>query len=229
MRVCGVKGMGLAMGGAVMFGGPIAAAGLIVGGAAYSAATGGWSGLGDFASGLGGGILGGTAGLATGVGIGKAIKSGNAPNLSSERGSIQITRAKDSLKTDQKTNVKARLRTNYDVEGKAKSFDLVYDDEATGCRYVGSEEAAKIAETGYVPNVNKSGMPKSVFYTPDEGLNSATQAQRVYKLPATPTYRIDLDTRETTNIYGGNGQGIDGIEMITNDKIRAVNNRKLNK
>jgi hypothetical protein len=99
----------------------------------------------------------------------------------------------------------------------------------TGYRYVGPGEAAEATSTGYAPNTNVRGDPKPVFYTPDEGLNSATQAQKMYKIPNTPTHRIGLDTTRVTNIYGGNGQGIEGIEMITNDNVPVVDIHKLNK
>lgn len=78
-------------------------------------------------------------------------------------------------------------------------------------------------------STNIRGDPKSVFYTPDEGIISASQAQKMYNLPNTPTHRIGLDTTRIINTYGGNGQGIDGIEMITTDKIPAIDIQELDK
>jgi len=92
----------------------------------------------------------------------------------------------------------------------------------TGYRYVGAEEAAKAARTGYVPNATRSGGSKPVFYTPEEPISSASQAQKVYNLPKTPTHRIGLDTSKTTNMYGGNVGGGSGIEMMANERIPAT-------
>jgi RHS repeat-associated protein len=105
----------------------------------------------------------------------------------------------------------------------------IIPDEATGYRYVGSREAAKIAETGYVPNVSKSGVAKNVFYTTETPLNSASQAQAAYNLDALPTHRIGLNTAKTTNIYGGNVDGGSGIELVTQEEIPAVDIQKLGK
>jgi len=103
------------------------------------------------------------------------------------------------------------------------------DDEAqpTGYRYVGPEEAKGAQNDKYVSNVDQYGKPKTVFYTPEEGLDSASQAQNAYNLPKTPTHRIGLDTTKTTNIYGGNVVGRKGIEMTTKDRIPVVNIKKL--
>jgi hypothetical protein len=103
------------------------------------------------------------------------------------------------------------------------------NNEPTGYRYVGPEEAAKIAETGRVPNVSKSGISKSVFYTPEKPLFSASQAQNVYNLNGVPTHRIGLNTAKTTNIYGGNVDGGVGIELVTQEEIPAVDIQELGK
>jgi RHS repeat-associated protein len=100
-------------------------------------------------------------------------------------------------------------------------------DPATGYRYVGPEEAAKAAKTGYAPNVDRYSKPKSVFYTPEEPLASASQAQNVYNLKDLPTHRMGLDTSKTTNIYGGNVAGGTGVEMITSEKIPVVDIQEL--
>ena len=97
---------------------------------------------------------------------------------------------------------------------------------SSGYRYVGSGEATIAAKTGYVPNTY-NGAPKAVFYTPDEGLVSASQAKQIYNLTTKPTYRLELDTSSVTNFYAGNGQGIKGIEMITRDKIPVKGIKKL--
>ena len=89
----------------------------------------------------------------------------------------------------------------------------------TSYRYVGPGEAAEALKTGYAPNYDQYGKPKTVYYTPDPPLTSASQAQQTYNLPNTPTHRLNLDTSRVTNTYGGNGQGINGIEMMTNNKI----------
>ena len=80
-------GLGIATTGAVLYGGPIVASGLFWGGAAYSYKTGGWAGVGDFASALAGGFLGAHIGAQVGAGFMDAMQSGS---LANQRGSVRI-------------------------------------------------------------------------------------------------------------------------------------------
>ncbi len=96
-----------------------------------------------------------------------------------------------------------------------------------GNRYVGSAEAAEAAKTGYVPNTTQAGDPKIVFYTPDEAVSSASQAQSMYSIEDAPTYRITIDTSRTTNIYAGQVNGSTGYEITTADRIPVLGIEKL--
>ncbi|MFH1318478.1 MAG: RHS repeat-associated core domain-containing protein, partial [Candidatus Omnitrophota bacterium] len=188
--------------------------GLAIGGGIHSYQQGGWESVADYGASVAGGIAGFGSGYAAGRGIANALGP-KSP------GKVRI-KAKASLRTDQKY----RLKTNYDGEGRAKSFDLVPENE--NYRYVGSGEALEADTTGYAPNTTIRGKPKPVFYTPDKGLTSASQAQRTYNLPNTPTHRLNLNTSRTTNIYGGNVECGTGIEIITNEKIPVTSVTKLN-
>lgn len=85
----------------------------------------------------------------------------------------------------------------------------------TGTRYVGPVEAQVIQDTGMVPNTNAVGDPKTIFYTPDAPLGSASAAQKAYNLPTTPTNVVTLDPSGIQNVYGGNVENGTGIELGT--------------
>jgi RHS repeat-associated protein len=100
---------------------------------------------------------------------------------------------------------------------------------ATGTRYVGPQEAQLIEDTGLVPNTDVALNPKSVFYTPESPLSSASEAQQAYQLGSTPTHVVELDTTNISNTYGGNVDGSPWhTEMITHDQIPVTNISKLN-
>ncbi len=238
-------GMGLATAGAAVYGGSVAVAGLLAAGVGFSYARGGLGGVGNFAAGLAGSIIGGTAGFNVGSDVGNFIQSDSLPNLASERGSVLIARgsnaqisAKTPLGEQGKGSAVSSLNTSKSqsatksqalssrgsgARSKVKIDVILEVKEPTGYRYVGDEEAALIAKTGYVPNTNARGDPKTVFYSPDAKLTSAPQVQETYNMPYKPTHSVGLDTTQVTNTYGGNGQGINGIEMATYDEIPAVN------
>jgi len=94
---------------------------IAVGGAVNSYQHGGWESVGDYAGGVIGSIGGSVIGYGIGTGLGNALKSPSPQQ--------QQAKAQTALKTDQKPTPKARLETNYDVEGKPKSFNLVYERE----------------------------------------------------------------------------------------------------
>jgi hypothetical protein len=93
---------------------------------------------------------------------------------------------------------------------------------STGTRYVGSAEAEVIRGTGMVSNVDAAGVPKTIFYTPEAPLSSASAAQEAYQLPNTPTHAVELDPSNIENTYGGNVEGGSGIELTTKQSIPAV-------
>ena len=94
--------------------------------------------------------------------------------------------------------------------------------ESVGTRYVGASEAQTIKETGIVPNVTRRGQAKDVFYTPEAPLDSASEAQRVYNLPETPTHRVTVDTTKAAPDYAGSVTGGSGIEATTRQQLPAV-------
>ena len=103
----------------------------------------------------------------------------------------------------------------------AEATDLAVieaEQAATGYRYVGSSEA-ELAQNGVIPNVDQFGQPRNIFYTTDESLNSGNQAQTAYNLSSTPTYRLEFNTNDITNLYGGNVEGGTGTELVTTQTI----------
>lgn len=93
---------------------------------------------------------------------------------------------------------------------------------SSGTRYVGSGEAQVINDTGMVPNTNAAGAPKTIYYTPEAPLNSASAAQQAYQLPVTPDFAVELNPSGITNTYGGTVEGGSGIELTTNQPIPAI-------
>ncbi len=84
------------------------------------------------------------------------------------------------------------------VRAKSKSpTSPTVSRRTQGTRYIGPEEAVVVAATGRVPNVDRHGLPKTVFYTHDHPTNSATEAQQRYALPNKPTHRVTVDTRRS--------------------------------
>lgn len=87
-------------------------------------------------------------------------------------------------------------------------------------RYVSEGELNVIRQTGRVPNTNRLGLPKQVFYTPEDPLQSAEAAFNAYQLPEMPSHVVTLDTSGVTNSYAGNVEGSPfNIEMVTHESI----------
>jgi RHS repeat-associated protein len=95
-----------------------------------------------------------------------------------------------------------------------------------GTRYIGEGEAAVVEKTGRVPNTSAAGDPKTVFYTHDKPLNSATDAQAAYNLPSKPTHRVTVDTRNAKPGSAGNVEGGNGIELMTDRSLPVKGNPK---
>ena len=205
-------GMGIATAGAVMYGGPIVTAGLLVGGGVSSYQTGGWSGLGDYASALAGGILGAPIGLGIGRGIADALQSGS---LANQTGSARIgNRGPDQEGRGPQIHSKT---VPFDPEHPGYAND---GPAAKGYRYVGLKEATFAEKYDFVPNWTESGESKPVFLTPDSPLTSASQARSTYNLETTPTHRITVDITSTKLTYGGNVQvNSTAIEITTQETV----------
>ena len=93
-----------------------------------------------------------------------------------------------------------------------------------GHRYVGPEEAATIRDTGFVPNTNIRGDPKPVFFTYDDPVNSAGQAQQIYGLEKPPTHRTAVDLSKVKINYssGFEAGGTIATEGSTHSPIPAT-------
>ncbi len=186
--------------------------GLVLGGGIHTYQQGGWEGVGDYAGAVIGGTIGFGAGAKIGAGLGKAM-SGSQGQQS------KTTQAKVALEPEQKpsyTNTKIVWRKT----------ETTYYQEGDGVRYVGPEEAKYVQlNNGEVPNtIAGSNKVKPIFYTVDEPIMSASQAQQQYNLPVKPTHAVIVETIEVTNIYAsspveGGGQGT--TELITYQKMQA--------
>ena len=96
-----------------------------------------------------------------------------------------------------------------------------------GTRYVGEGEAKVIKETRRVPNTNAAGDPKTIFYTHDKPVKSASEAQKAYNLPSKPTHSVTVDTRNAKPGAAGNVEGGTGIEVMTDRPLPAKNVKPL--
>jgi len=96
-------------------------------------------------------------------------------------------------------------------------------------RYVGEVEAEIIKRTGRIPNVNAKGEPKSVFTTTDY-YETVTEAEQGLKIGRQhpqgpfepPTHRVTYYRNSVRYRYAGNVEGGIGIEMVTDQSIRAL-------
>ena len=96
---------------------------------------------------------------------------------------------------------------------------------STGTRYVGEGETALIEETRMVPNTNRAGALKPVYFTPeDPNWGASPEAiKNAYQLPEAPTHIVTLDTSDVTNSSGGNVNGSPyNIGQITDQEIPAT-------
>jgi hypothetical protein len=105
----------------------------------------------------------------------------------------------------------------------------------TVTRYVGPVEARIAQETGFIPNVDRFGNPKTVFVTPEAPLGSASQAESLYRIGAqnpfgptsTPTHVIIGNPRGVPFDYGGIVEGSTGVEMTTRAQIPVIGVRPI--
>jgi hypothetical protein len=67
---------------------------------------------------------------------------------------------------------------------------------ATVTRYMSKAEADTAAQTGQIPNTNAALEPRPTHVTTDAPLDSASQAQKVYELPETPTHRATVPAEQ---------------------------------
>ena len=96
-------------------------------------------------------------------------------------------------------------------------------------RYVSGVEAQIAEKSGRVPNVDPSGNPRSVFYSPDR-YDSAAEAERALRMgrhnpagpTASPTHRITVGSRRANWGYGGNVEGGSGIELLTDEALSVL-------
>jgi hypothetical protein len=65
-------------------------------------------------------------------------------------------------------------------------------------RYIGEGEAEVIRRTGKIPNVDKFGNPKDVYFT-NRLYKTAGRAQIHNQLPSKPVYRIEIDPANVPN------------------------------
>jgi len=119
--------------------------------------------------------------------------------------------------------------TGVKIENSAKDVAEVARTSGArtqGTRYVGEGEANVISETGRVPNTDAAGKSKTVFYTHDKPLNSASEAQEAYNLSSKPTHRVTVDTRSAKPGAAGNVEGGTGTEMMTDRSLPAKSDPK---
>lgn len=71
-------------------------------------------------------------------------------------------------------------------------------------------------KTGKIPNVNKSGISKNIFYT-DGYFNSAQGAKNALGLKQSPTYRVTFNRNSVRANYGSLRNS--GSAEYTTDKV----------
>jgi len=82
----------------------------------------------------------------------------------------------------------------------AFSAESVATNKASGrfYRYVGEGEAAAIRRSGEIPNVDRLGNSKDVYFT-DRLYQTAGRAKTYNQLRSKPTYRIEIDPANVSN------------------------------
>jgi RHS repeat-associated protein len=65
-------------------------------------------------------------------------------------------------------------------------------------RYVGEAEAEVIRNTGTIPNIDRLGNAKDVYFT-DRYYNTASRAKDFNQLPSKPVYRVEIDPANVPN------------------------------
>lgn len=102
-------------------------------------------------------------------------------------------------------------------------------------RYVGPGEAQVAEETGFIPNTDQYGNPKSIYVTADEPVTSASDAESAYQIgaqnpsgpSATPTHVITGNAEGIPFDYGGNVEGGSGTELKTSQPIPVTSIRPI--
>ena len=117
-----------------------------------------------------------------GIAAGTADAAFNALTLGG-KGAVEGT-IKEGIKAGVKEVTKEGVKEGTKVGGEATS--------KTVTRYMGKEEAEKAVKTGEIPNVGRNEKLRPTHVTTDPPLNSASEAQKVYELPETPTHRATV-------------------------------------
>lgn len=118
------------------------------------------------------------------------------------------------------------------TSGSSPEFaSLVAAEDAGGTvfRYVSEGEANVAGVSGRVPNVDRLGNPKNVFYSPDR-YASAAEAENALQIgrfnptgaTAGPTHVIAASSRGADWAYGGNVEGGSGVELITENPLDVL-------
>ena len=76
---------------------------------------------------------------------------------------------------------------------------------AMGTRYMGESEAAEVARTGTIPNVDGAGRPRAIHYTADAPTTSASTAEGTYQLRTTPTHMCQFPLCNVQNSVAPEG------------------------
>jgi hypothetical protein len=102
-------------------------------------------------------------------------------------------------------------------------------------RYVGPIESQIAQDTGFIPNVDRFGNPKTVFVTPEDVLTSPEQVESAYQIgaqnplgPTSPPTHIIIGNPDGVIFdYGGNVEGVTGIELTTQQQIPVISIRPI--
>ena len=211
--------------------------GAIGSGVGYGIGYGAGKTFGDFwgamAGGIGGGaVAGGVGAELSGGSFGQGAAQGAAyggvgafVGYGASRATAPRT---NSQKTAQQLNTDEKPTYTKHTKITIQNSESAYYEDSDGFRYVGPEEAEYVQSNGKVPNTSRlTSAQKPVFYTVDEPVFSASQAQQQYNLPVKPTHVVVVETREVTNIYASSNG--DTTEIITYQKMQAKAIYKLDK
>ncbi len=90
------------------------------------------------------------------------------------------------------------------------------------------------ARLGSVPNVDRFGQARNVFYSPNlySSASAAEEALRIGRLnplgaTESPRWRIEVDPARANWRYAGNVEGGTGIEMLTDRALRVISVEEL--
>ena len=94
------------------------------------------------------------------------------------------------------------------------------DGAVTATRYVGSREAATIAQTGIIPNRNASNEPRVIHYTTDNPTSSASNAMTRYGLDVKPTHMVQFSGADV-------GNTVTPLGRVASDATQAATSRTI--